>query len=313
MAHDHTHSHDHSHAHGGAHAHMPKHFGPAFALAAALNFAMVAAQVIYGLSAHSVALLADAGHNFGDGLGLLIAWGAHVLAKKPPTAHYTYGFRAVSIHSALINAVLLLVATGAIVLEALRRFGQPEEIDLKVMMIVAAGAVVANGLAAWLLMAAQKGDLNIRAAFAHMVADAAVSAGVVVAGAAILVTGWVWLDPAMSLVISAVIVWGTWGMLAESAKLSVDAVPSQIDPGEVRRYLAGQKGVASVHDLHIWAISTTENALSAHLVIPDGHPGDNFLAALCRGLDKKFAINHPTIQIETGEGPPCPLAPEHKV
>jgi len=308
MSHDHGgdgHNHNHSHA--------PSHFGVAFALAAALNLGLVVAQVVYGLSAHSVALLADAGHNFGDALGLLMAWGAHVLGRASPSERYTYGFRSASILSALVNAVLLLIATGAIALEAIRRFEQPGEVSGKTVMIVAAGAIVANGLAAWLLMAGQKSDLNIRGAFAHMVADASVSAGVVVAGAAILLTGWTWIDPVVSLVISAVIVWGTWGLLAEAVKLSMDAVPSEIKPAAVRGFLETLPGVTSVHDLHIWAMSTTENALTAHIVMPNGHPGDAFLSSACHQLDHKFNIKHPTIQIEIGDADPCVLEPAHTV
>src|SRR5580698_2108398 len=221
--HGHSHAHGHDHAH--AHAHAATHFGLTFGLATAINFALVAAQVIYGLTAHSVALLADAAHNAGDGLGLLLAWGAAVLGRALPTERFTYGYRSASIHAALINAVLLLVATGAIALEAVRRLGEPHPVGGATVMIVAAGAIVANALAAWLLMSGRKDDLNIRAAFAHLVADAAESAGVVVAGAAILFTGWAWIDPVASLAISAVIVWGTWSLLAESVRLAMDAVP----------------------------------------------------------------------------------------
>src|SRR5690242_2314359 len=202
MAHDHDHAHPHSHA--------PQHFGGAFALATVLNLGLVAAQVVYGLSAHSVALLADAGHNFGDALGLVLAWGAHVLARARPTAHFTYGYRSASILSALVNAVLLLVATGAIAWEALRRFAEPGEVAGLTVMVVAAAGIAVNGFSAWLLMAGQKSDLNIRGAFAHMMADAAVSAAVVIAGGVILLTGWAWVDPAASLIVSAVIVWTTW-------------------------------------------------------------------------------------------------------
>lgn len=298
-------AHDHAHAH----SHAPKHFGTAFALATALNFGLVAIQVIYGLSAHSVALLADAGHNFGDALGLLLAWGAHVLARVTPTARFTYGFRSASILSALLNAAMLLIATGAIAWEAIRRFADPGDVAGMTVMVVAAAGIVVNGLSAWLLMAGQKGDLNIRGAFAHLLADAGVSAAVVVAGGVILLTGWTWIDPAASLLISVVIVWGTWGLLRESARMSMDAVPSEIDPADVRKYLEAREGVASVHDLHIWAVSTTEIALTAHLVVPDGHPGDAFLAHLCHDLDHRFKINHPTVQIEVGDAGRCVLEP----
>ena len=298
---------NHDHAHD--HAHAPQHFGGAFALATALNLGLVAVQVIYGLSAHSVALLADAGHNFGDALGLMLAWGAHALARVRPTAHFTYGYRSASILSALLNAVLLLIATGAIAWEALRRFAEPADVAGLIVMVVAAAGIVVNGLSAWLLMAGQKGDLNIRGAFAHMIADAAVSAAVVVAGGVILLTGWTWVDPVASLIVSAVIVWTTWELLRESARMSMDAVPAGIDPKDVRRYLEKLPGVASVHDIHVWAVSTTETALTAHLVIPGGHPGDGFLAELCHDLDRRFKINHPTVQIEVGDAGRCILEP----
>jgi len=297
----------HDHPHG--HSHEPKHFGAAFAAATALNLGLVVIQVIYGLSAHSVALLADAGHNFGDALGLLLAWGAHVLARVQPTARFTYGYRSASILSALLNVVILLIATGAIAWEAIRRFADPGDVGGLTVMIVAAAGIVVNGLSAWLLMAGQKGDLNIRGAYAHLLADAGISAGVVVAGGAILLTGWTWIDPTASLIVSAVIVWGTWELLRESVRMSMDAVPSEIDPVDVRKHLVGLPGVASVHDLHIWAVSTTENALTAHLVLPDGHPGDAFLADLCHDLDHRFKINHPTIQIEVGDAGHCVLEP----
>ena len=299
MAHDDAH----------AHTHEPRHFGASFALATALNLGLVAVQVICGLSAHSVALLADAGHNFGDALGLLLAWGAHVLARVRPTAHFTYGYRSASILSAFLNAVLLLVATGAIAWEALRRFAEPGDVAGVTVMIVAVAGIAVNGFSAWLLMAGQKGDLNIRGAFAHMIADAAVSAAVVIAGGVILLTGWMWVDPAASLIVSAVIIWTTWQLLRESARMSMDAVPAGIDPADVRRYLEKLEGVASVHDIHIWAVSTTETALTAHLVIPSGHPGDGFLAAICRDLEHRFKINHPTVQIEVGDAGRCILEP----
>jgi cobalt-zinc-cadmium efflux system protein len=294
-----------SHDHGHSHSHAPKHFGAAFALATALNLGLVIVQVIYGLSAHSVALLADAGHNFGDALGLLLAWGAHVLARVAPTDRFTYGYRSASILSALCNAAMLLIATGAIAWEAIRRFAEPGEVAGLTVMVVAAAGIVVNGLSAWLLMAGQKGDLNIRGAFAHLLADAGVSAAVVVAGGVILLTGWTWVDPAASLAVSVVIVWTTWELLRESLRMSMDAVPTEIDPADVRRYLEALPGVASVHDLHIWAMSTTENALTAHVVLPGGHPGDAFLGDLCHDLEHRFKINHPTVQIELGDAHRC--------
>ncbi len=288
-------------------------FGTAFAIATALNLALVAVQVFYGIVAHSVALLADAGHNFGDALGLVIAWGAHLLSRMNPTARYTYGFRSASILAALLNSVILLVATGAIAWEAIGRFFAPGEVAGLTVMMVAAVGIVINGLSAWLLMSGQEGDLNIRGAFLHLVGDAAVSLGVVVAGGAILLTGWNWLDPAVSIGISALIVWGTLGLLREAINRSLDAVPSHIDPNAVAGYLRGLPGVDGIHDLHVWAMSTTETALTCHLVMSKGHPGDEFLCQLDRQLHERFRIAHPTIQIELGNASACKLAPEHIV
>jgi cobalt-zinc-cadmium efflux system protein len=304
---------DHNHHGDHEHVHVPKDFGPMFAIATALNVGLVAIQIFYGIAAHSVALLADAGHNFGDALGLVIAWGAHVLAKLNPTARYTYGFRSASILAALLNGVILLVATGGIAWEAIERFFEPGEVAGFTVMVVAAIGIVINGLSAWFLMAGRKGDLNIRGAFLHMVGDAAVSLGVVIAGGLIILTGWNWLDPTVSIVISAVIVWGTWGLLREAVNHSLDAVPSEIDPKEVIKYLGGLPGVEGIHDLHVWAMSTTETALTCHLVMPKGHPGDEFLQKIYRQLHDKFEIVHPTLQIELGDAGACKLAPEHVV
>lgn len=284
-----------------------------FAIAAALNVGLVAIQVFYGIAAHSVALLADAGHNSGDALGLLIAWGAHVLARLRPTSRYTYGFRSASILAALLNSMILLVAIGGITWEAIQRFFEPGEVAGMTVMVVAAIGIVINSLSAWLLMAGQKNDLNIRGAFLHMVGDAAVSLGVVIAGGVIILTGWNWLDPTVSIVISAVIVWGTWGLLREAVNHSLDAVPSEIDPKEVAKYLSGLPGVDAIHDLHVWAMSTTETALTCHLVMSNGHPGDDFLQKLYHQLHDKFAIEHPTLQIEMGDAGACKLAPDHVV
>jgi cobalt-zinc-cadmium efflux system protein len=284
-----------------------------FAIATALNVGLVAVQVFYGIVAHSVALLADAGHNFGDALGLVIAWGAHVLAGLNPTSRYTYGFRSASILAALLNGVILLVATAAIAWEAIGRFVEPGEVAGLTVMVVAAIGIIINGLAAWLLMSGHKSDLNIRGAFLHMVADAAVSFGVVIAGGVILLTGWNWLDPTVSIVISAIIIWGTWGLLREGINHALSAVPAEIDPEEVAKYLRGLPGVEAIHDLHVWAMSTTETALTCHLVMPKGHPGDEFLREVDQQLHDKFAIAHPTLQIELGDVGMCKLAPEHVV
>ena len=284
-----------------------------FAIATALNVGLVAVQVFYGIVAHSVALLADAGHNFGDALGLVIAWGAHVLAGLNPTTRYTYGFRSASILAALLNGVILLVTTGAIAWEAIGRLFELGEVAGLTVMVVAAIGIGINGVSAWLLMSGQKTDLNIRGAFMHMVADAAVSLGVVVAGGIILLTGWNWLDPAVSIVISAIIIWGTWALLREAINHALSAVPADIDPDEVAKYLRGLQGVEAIHDLHVWAMGTTETALTVHLVMPKGHPGDEFLQEAHHQLYDRFAIAHPTLQIELGDVGVCKLAPEHVV
>jgi cobalt-zinc-cadmium efflux system protein len=306
---------DHDHrapGHVQGHVHAPANFGRAFAVAAVLNITLVVVQVIYGWKANSVALLADAGHNFGDVLGLLMAWGAHSVAEWQPTRRYTYGFRSASILAAFLNSLILLVATGAIAWEALRRFSEPGEVAGTTVMVVAGIGIVVNGISAGLLMAGRKGDLNIRGAFLHLVGDAAVSAGVVGAGAVIHVTQWYWLDPAASLVISAFTVWGTWGLLRQSFKLSLAAVPDNINQSTVENCLRTLPGVTDVHDLHIWAMSTTETALTAHLVRPGAGLDDAFLSAACDALAQRFGIRHATLQIEAGDRT-CRLAPEHVV
>jgi cobalt-zinc-cadmium efflux system protein len=244
---------------------------------------------------------------------LLLAWVAYAVGRWHPTERHTYGFRSASILAALSNSVLMLIATGAIAWEAIRRLVEPGEVAGVTVMVVAALGIVVNGVSAWLLMAGRKGDLNIRSAFAHMVADAAVSLSVVVAGAVIWLTGWTVIDPVMSLVVSAVIVGSAWGLLRESFQLSMAAVPPDIEPTLVRSFLRGRPGVADVHDLHIWAMSTTDTALTVHLVMPSGHPGDGFLEALCHELDRRFAINHATFQVELGDGAECELAPAHTI
>ena len=310
--HGHDHGHDQGHGLGRAHAHIPTNFGPAFALTTALNLGLVVVQVVYGLIADSVALLADAGHNFGDAIGLILAWIAYTLGRVRATERFTYGYRSASILSAFANAVLLLVATGAIVWEALRRITEPPEVAGVTVMVVAGAGVVINGLSAWILMAGQKHDLNIRGAYLHLVADAAVSVGVVLGGAVIVATGWNWVDPAVSLVIAVVIVWGTWSLLRESFELSMQAVPKGIVLAEVRTYLEALPGIAGVHHLHVWAMSTTENALTVHLVFPAGHPGDAFLNQVSDALSHKFRIHHPTIQIEIADGAACAIENHEK-
>jgi cobalt-zinc-cadmium efflux system protein len=293
---------------------MPADFGRAFAIAAALNIALVVAQVIFGILANSVALIADAGHNLGDVLGLLLAWGAHGMARWRPTQRYTYGFRSASILVALFNGAVLMVATGAIAWEALRRLPSPGDVGGATVMVVAAVGIAVNGLSAWLLMAGRKGDLNVRGAFLHLLGDAAISFGVVVAGAVIYVTGWNRLDPLASLVISVLIVWGTWGLLRESVMLCLDAVPPGVDRAAVESYLCGIPGVSEVHDLHIWAMSTTETALTAHLVRPGAGLDDHLLHDVSHELQHRFKIAHATLQIEAGDTEKvCRLAPDHVV
>jgi cobalt-zinc-cadmium efflux system protein len=308
--HDHGH-HDHGH-HGHGHACAPTRFGIPLAIGTVLNVALVGVQVGYGILAHSTALLADAAHNFGDALGLVLAWGAYGLARKYPTERYTYGFRSTSILAALANAMMLLIATGAIAWEAVQRLFGPEAVAGPTVIVVAAVGIAVNGSTAWMLMAGRHGDLNIRAAYLHMLADASVSAGVMIAGIMIVVAGWNWIDPAAGLIISAVIVWGTWGLLRRSVDMSLQAVPEGIEPRRVREYLASLPGVTEVHDLHIWPMSTTETALTCHLVMPRGHPGGDFFTRVDAELLGRFHIQHPTIQIELGDQD-CKLAPAHTI
>ena len=286
----------------------PPGFGTAFAIGIALNGAFVIVEAIYGFSSGSMALVADAGHNLSDVLGLVAAWTAAILSKRAPTPRFTYGLRASSILAALFNAMFLLVAVGAIAWEAVLRLLDPEPVAGVTVMMVATIGIAINGITAWLFAAGSKDDLNIRSAYLHMLADAAVSAGVVLAGLVILFTGWLWLDPLVSLVISAVIVWGTWGLLRDSMAMSLAAVPRGIDPARVRDYLERCSGVAQVHDLHIWPMSTTEVALTCHMVIPAGPPGDAYLMDVAYRLKRDFGIEHATVQIETDPNSPCALA-----
>lgn len=306
----HTHSHD-DHQHG--HSHAPTSFGRSFLIAASLNTIFIIAEIIYGIKANSLALLADAGHNFSDVIGLLLAWGAWWLSKRAPTQRYTYGLRSTSIMAALINAVMLMVAIGGIAWEALQRFNSHEAVAGDIVMWVAGLGIFINGFTAWMFSKGQE-DLNIRAAFLHLASDAVVSVGVVIAGFMMARTGWLWLDSMVSLGISAVIIWGTWGLLRDSVNLALHAVPTGVELSKVKDYLAGLPGVKEVHDLHIWGMSTTEVALSAHLLIPDQHPGDEFLEKLTDTLHDDYGIEHATIQIEIGNGKRrCVLAPDNKV
>jgi cobalt-zinc-cadmium efflux system protein len=302
-------SHDHDHA-GYGHNHAPASFGRAFAIGTALNLGFVAVEAIYGILAGSMALLADAGHNLSDVLGLVIAWGAATLSKRSPTARYTYGLRSSSILAAFLNALLLLVAIAVIAVEAIRRFSEPAPVAGTTVMVVAAFGIVVNGVTAWLFASGRKGDLNVRGAFLHMAADAAVSAGVVAAGFVISRTGWSWLDPVTSLIIVAVIAVGTWGLLRDSVNMSLQATPSGLDRDEVADFLRGRPGVAAIHDLHVWPLSTTETALTVHLLIPEGYPGDSYTAELASALHDRFGIDHATVQIETDAETPCRFEPE---
>ena len=323
-SHQHDHDHDHGehdqhehagHSHGaGGHVHAPASFGRAFAIGIALNIGYVLAEAFYGVAAHSLALLADAGHNLGDVLGLAAAWGASVLGKRKPSGRYTYGLRRTSILAALGNAIVLLVVTGGIAWEAIRRLADPEPTAGVTIMVVAAVGIAVNGITAWLFMAGRKGDLNIRGAFLHMASDALVAAGVVVAGALILWTGWHWLDPAISLVISAVIVVGTWSLLRDSVNLSLDAVPEGVDQEAVATFLAGLPGVTEVHDLHIWGLSTTDTALTAHLVRTDPAGDESLVQLVCSEMQERFGIGHATVQLESAEmARACKLRPDHVV
>jgi cobalt-zinc-cadmium efflux system protein len=290
------------------HSHAPVNASAAFAIGVALNVAYVVAQIIFGIVAHSLALLADAGHNFGDVLGLLIAWCAIYLGKTRATPRRTYGLGRSSILAALINAILLLVAVGGITWEAIRRFSNPGEVGGRTVMAVAAAGIVINGVTALLFFQGRKRDLNIKGAFLHMAADAVVSAGVVLAGALIIFTGQGWIDPVASLIINAVIIWSTWGLLRDSIAMALDVVPANVDPAAVRNYLESQNGVTAVHDLHIWPLSTTRTALTVHLEMPNGPGGDEFLHAVCETLHADFGIEHSTIQIEQNAAA-CSLAP----
>ncbi len=315
MAHSHAHDHhDHSghgHGHGHSHVHAPASFGRAFAIGIALNTAYVIAEAAYGVMANSLALLSDAGHNLGDVLSLAVAWVASWLGSKAPSARYTYGLRGSSILAALSNAALLLIVTGGIAWEAIQRLFHPQTSAGLTVMVVAAIGVAVNGFTAWMFASGRKGDVNIRAAFAHMASDALVAAGVVATGGLILLTHWAWLDPVVSLIIGAVVVLGTWSLLRESLDLALQAVPTGVDRAAVLTYLNGLPGVSEVHDLHIWGMSTTETALTAHLVRPDSGVDDALLHTVCGELRSRFSVHHATLQIEAGaEGHPCSLADE---
>jgi len=291
----------HSHPHGLA----PDH-GPAFRLGIALNLGYVAVEAVAGLATGSMALLADAGHNLSDVLGLALAWGAAVLAKRPPSPRFSFGLKRSTILAALGNAALLLIACGAIGLEAVHRLLDPRPVPGGTVMLVAGVGVLINLLTAWMFAKGRHGDLNIRGAYLHMMADAAISAAVVVSGLLILLLSWHWLDPLISLAVVALILRGTWGLLTESVAAVLDAVPRHIDPEAVRQFLASQPGVSDVHHLHIWQMGTTDVALTAHLVVPDGRLGDTSLATLAHALEHQFGIGHTTLQVEAAGQDDCP-------
>jgi cobalt-zinc-cadmium efflux system protein len=307
----------HYHGHAHLHGHHPAgraDYGRAFALGIALNLAYVIAEATLGALSGSLALLADAGHNLGDVLGLALSWGAAMLSRREPSGRFTYGLRSSSILAALANAIILLVVTGGIAWEALWRLSHPIPVAGGTVAWVASAGILINGMTALLFARGRQRDLNLKSAFLHMAADALVTAGVVIAGIAIALTGLPWLDPAVSLVISGVIVYATWDLIRSAISLALDAVPEGIDAGAVRAHLAAMPGVAAIHDLHIWGISTTETALTCHLVMPGGHPGDAALGRLARELEERFGIHHATIQIELADSDEvCVLTPEHVV
>lgn len=292
-----------------AHSHhhpAPADYGRAFAVGVGLNLGFVVVQIIYGVLAGSLALLTDALHNFQDVIGLGLAWGAAVLAGRLPTARYTYGLKRFSILAALANGTLLLVTTGAIVWEAIRRLMNPKPVQGGVVMIVAAIGIAVNLVSALFFLRGREHDLNIQGAFLHLMSDAAVSLGVVLAGLGIALTGWRWIDPLVSLLVALVILFSTWGLLRDAFNLAMDAVPPSIDLGAVRRYLSGLPGVRNVHDLHVWALSTTEPALTTHLIVEETQGQDALLSQIRRDLHDRFGIEHATLQLEQGdEDHPC--------
>ena len=304
----------HAHAVGHSHAHAHLDYGRAFAIGIALNLVYVVAEAAAGLISGSLALLADAGHNLGDVLSLSLAWGAAVLSRRRPSGRFTYGLRSSSILAALANAIILLVVTGGIAWEALGRLSRPVSVAATIVIWVAAAGILVNGVTALLFASGSRRDLNLKTVFLHMAADTLVTATVVAAGIAIALTGWLWLDPAVSLFVSAVIVFGTWGLMKSAIGLALDAVPEGVDAAAVRAHLLDIRGVTGLHDLHIWGMSTTETALTCHLVMPGGHPGDALLNGIAAQLHHRFGIHHATIQIELADtDETCVLTPEHVV
>lgn len=292
-----------------AHGHGAVSYNRAFLIGIALNIGFVVVEATFGWKTNSLALLADAGHNLSDVLGLVLAWGGMWMARLQPNDQHTYGWQRASILAALVNALILLVAMGSMAWEAISRLSAPLPIEGQTVMLVAAVGVLVNGVTAWLFMSGGRSDLNIRGAYLHMAADTLVSLGVVAGGAIYLWSGWLWLDPVLSLMIAVLIVFGTWSLFSQSLHLAFDGVPAGVDLAQVRDCLAEFEGVREVHDLHVWAMSSSESAMTVHLVMPDGHPGDEFLIKLSGVLHDRFDIEHATIQIEIGDtGMPCPLA-----
>jgi cobalt-zinc-cadmium efflux system protein len=318
-SHDHKHDHGehaghpHDKAAGHSHVHAPKDFGTAFAIGITLNLGFVGVEFFYGLFSNSIALIADAGHNLGDVLGLLMAWVATVFARRAPCETYTYGLRRGTILAALANAGLLLFTVGGIAVEGVRRLLHPAPVAGVTVMAIAAIGIAVNGITAWLFASGRESDINLRAAYLHMAYDAVVSLAVVAAGGVILLTGWTQLDPLTSLAVAAVILVGTWRLLRQSVAMALDAVPSELKLAEVQAFIAQNAGVLAIHDLHIWPISTTETALTCHCVMPAGHPGDDYLVQLAQRLNERFGIAHATIQVEVDDQVDCALESRHVV
>jgi len=288
----HTHS-DHQHDY------RPKSFEKAFIIGIALNASFIVIEGIYGILANSMSLLADAAHNLTDVLGLIVAFIASILVKRSPSPRFSYGLRGTSIIAGLFNGLFLIVVVGAVSFESVQRLLKPEPTQSLTVIIVAAIGIIINGISALMFASGQKNDINIKGAFLHLVADALVSLGVVITALATLYTGWIWLDPAVSLTINTIIIWSSWGLLKQAFKMSIQAVPENINLSDVKSFIQMQSGVSSLHDLHIWSMSTTEIACTCHLIMKDGYPGDAFIHKLSDDLEHHFSINHTTIQIET--------------
>jgi cobalt-zinc-cadmium efflux system protein len=311
MEHHHNHLHDHG-GHDHSHSHAPTSFGAAFAIGTALNVALVLAQFVFGYLSNSLALISDGVHHLSDVVGLLLAWGASWAGQRLPTARRTFGYRRASILAALANAALLLIATGAIVIEAMQRFAESRPVESNTVMLVAGIGIVVSAMTALMFMRGRAHDLNIASVFAHMAGDAVLSLGVVITAFLIGITGSFWLDPLMSIALAAAIFFGSWRLMRDATNMALDAVPPSVDPAAVHSYLAALPGVTEVHDLHIWAMSTTEHALTVHLVRPDGKTDDAFMMETAHDLEQRFGIHHSTIQVEMGDQM-CRLAPTNVV